>query len=208
MAITGERKDILVASLGEGDLIVFGLANKNQLDIVENAHHATVTQIVSLQKLKNKYFASRCVLGHVNIWSATHHPDRLFTIENIDKDEPSSFHDQTQINQTTHHEGMNATGNQFTQAMGTSASERDRMIELKFTLQNQSSSTVLCFSNYNDQQILIAIVDLKTRRKNIIKTFKNQRRPTHLLQIDESNLLVGTEGGKIEHWGVESEQLI
>lgn len=43
MAITGERKDILTASLGDGDLIVFGLANKNQLDIVENAHHATVT---------------------------------------------------------------------------------------------------------------------------------------------------------------------
>lgn len=216
MAITGERKDILTASLGDGDLIVFGLANKNQLDIVENAHHATVTQIVSLQKLKNKYFASRCVLGHVNIWSATHHPDRLFTIENIDKDEPSTTfmqHDQTaaHLNQTAAHghEGMNTThGGNFATGMGTSASERDRMIELKFTLQNQSSSTVLCFSNYNDQQILIAIVDLKTRRKNIIKTFKNQRRPTVLLQIDESNLLVGTEGGKIEHWGIESEQLI
>lgn len=42
MAITGERNDIMIASLGEGDLIVFGLNNKNQLDIVENAHLATV----------------------------------------------------------------------------------------------------------------------------------------------------------------------
>lgn len=124
------------------------------------------------------------MLGHVNIWSATHHPDRLFTIENIDKDEPSAYmHDQTHLNQTAahNHEGMNTTHGNFATGSGTSASERDKMIELKFTLQNQSSSTVLCFSNYNDQQILIAIVDLKTRRKNIIKTFKNQRRPTVLL---------------------------
>lgn len=42
MAITGERGDIMIAALGEGDLIVFGLNDKNQLDIVENAHHSTV----------------------------------------------------------------------------------------------------------------------------------------------------------------------
>lgn len=103
---------------------------------------------------------------------------------------------------------MAGSMNQTSMSSGLSASERDRMIELRYKLQNQSSSTVLCFSNYNDQQILIAIVDLKTRRKNIIKTFKNLRRPTVLFQIDESNLLVGTEGGIIEHWGIESEQLI
>jgi hypothetical protein len=85
MAVTGERGDILICALGDGDLIVYGLANKNQHDIVENAHHATVVQIVSLQMLKNKYFASCCVNGNVNIWSATHHPDRLFTIENMDE---------------------------------------------------------------------------------------------------------------------------
>jgi len=67
---------------------------------------------------------------------------------------------------------------------------------------------VLCFSNYNESQILLAIVDLKTRRKNIIKTFKNQRRPTYLHQIDEGNLLVGTEGGLIEHWSIEADQLM
>jgi len=55
---------------------------------------------------------------------------------------------------------------------------------------------------------LLAIVDLKTRRKNIIKTFKNQRRPTYVHQIDESNILVGTEGGFIEHWSIESDQLL
>jgi WD40 repeat protein len=82
------------------------------------------------------------------------------------------------------------------------------MLELRYKLQNQSSSTVLCFSNYNESQILIAIVDLKTRRKNIIKTFKNQRRPTFIHQIDESNLLVGTEGGLIEHWSIDSDTLI
>jgi len=90
MAVTGERGDIMIAALGDGDLLVFGLTNKNQLDIVEQAHHAAVVQICSLQKLKNKYFATRCVLGHVNIWSSTAHPDRLFTIENIDRDESAA----------------------------------------------------------------------------------------------------------------------
>ncbi len=91
---------------------------------------------------------------------------------------------------------------------GPLASDKDKMIELRYRLQNQSSSTVLCFSNYNESQIIIAIVDLKTRRKNIIKTFRNQRRPTYMHQIDESNLLVGTEGGFIEHWSIDTDQLM
>lgn len=101
MAVTGERSDILIAALGDGDLIVFGLTNKNQLDIVEQAHHDAVVQICSLQKLKDKYFATRCVLGHVNIWSATAHPDRLFTIENIDRDEVAGG---ASGNSNSHHE--------------------------------------------------------------------------------------------------------
>ncbi len=94
------------------------------------------------------------------------------------------------------------------QTSTSNASDRDKMIELRYTLQNQSSSTVLCFSNYNEQQILIAIVDLKTRRKHIIKTFKNQRKPTFLFQLDEGHLLIGTEGGKLEHWSIETETLL
>ena len=61
MAVTGEKGDIVIASLGDGDLIVYGLAAKNQHDIVENAHSTKVIQIVSLNKLKDKYFATRCL---------------------------------------------------------------------------------------------------------------------------------------------------
>lgn len=81
------------------------------------------------------------------------------------------------------------------------------MIEIKWKPLIPSSSSVLCISNYNEQHAYIAIVDLKTRRKNIIKTFKNTNRPTFLCQIDFWNLLVGTEGGYIEHWNIESETL-
>jgi len=42
MAITGEKSDMMIASIGEGDLIVYGLTHKNQLHIVENAHASTV----------------------------------------------------------------------------------------------------------------------------------------------------------------------
>ena len=38
------------------------------------------------------------------------------------------------------------------------------------------------------------------RRQNLVKTFHLQNKPTRLYQIDENNILVGTEGGKIEHW--------
>ena len=51
----------------------------------------------------------------------------------------------------------------------------------------------------------IAIVDLKTRRKNNVKQFKLANKPTKLYQIDENNILVGTEGGKIEHWQVDEQ---
>lgn len=87
MAVSGERKDLLIAGLGRGNFIVYGLTQKNQLDIFELAHGEAISQIVSLGKLKNKYFATRCVEGHVNIWSATNHPDKLFTLFNIDADE-------------------------------------------------------------------------------------------------------------------------
>lgn len=87
MAVSGERSDLLVGGLGRGNFIVYGLTNKNQLDIIELAHEEAISQIVSLDKLQNKYFATRCVGGHVNIWSATNHPDRLFTLFNIDADE-------------------------------------------------------------------------------------------------------------------------
>jgi hypothetical protein len=34
--------------------------------------------------------------------------------------------------------------------VGPTASDKDKMVELRYKLQNQASSTVLCFSNYNE----------------------------------------------------------
>lgn len=62
------------------------------MHIFELAHAEEISQIVSLNKLQNKYFATRCVEGHVNLWSATNHPDRLFTLFNIDADEEALAH--------------------------------------------------------------------------------------------------------------------
>jgi hypothetical protein len=92
MAISGERGDLLVSALGRGNFIVHGLNLKNQLHIFELAHAEPIIQIVNLAKLKNKYFATRCVEGHVNIWSATNHPERLFPLFNIDADEKALAH--------------------------------------------------------------------------------------------------------------------
>jgi len=34
MRITGEKNDLLISALGEGDFMVFGLDKKNQHDII------------------------------------------------------------------------------------------------------------------------------------------------------------------------------
>ena len=89
MRLTGQKKNLLISSLGAGNLIIMGLEQRNQHDIIEAAHDDRICQIVSLggSKLEDKYFATRCIDGDVSIWSATSHPDRVFTIENVDQDE-------------------------------------------------------------------------------------------------------------------------
>ena len=96
MQTTGEKGELLIVGQGEGDFIVYGLDQKNQLDIIEWAHAQPICQIVSLSKLKNKYFATRCVDGHVNIYSALFHPDRIARLDNFDGDEAALAHLQPQ----------------------------------------------------------------------------------------------------------------
>jgi hypothetical protein len=49
---TGEYNNILVGSLGEGDLIIYRVEKESnqlsQVEIIEKAHHQHVIQIVSL----------------------------------------------------------------------------------------------------------------------------------------------------------------
>lgn len=86
MRITGNKLNLIISSLGEGNFIVLGTENRNQNDIIHEAHDGKIIQIVSLsgQKLENKYFATKCIFGDLSIWSATPHPDKVFTIEYID----------------------------------------------------------------------------------------------------------------------------
>jgi hypothetical protein len=76
------------------------------------------------------------VLGHVNIWSSTAHPDRLFTIENIDRDDnpgaggSTSHHDTSAVLRTEDGFGVAASN----RANGPLASDKDRMIELRYKL--------------------------------------------------------------------------
>lgn len=75
MAITGEKKDIKICAHGEGNFMVFGLHEKNQHDIIQAAHDVKIVCICNLEKLGNKYFATRCTDGDFGIWSAYPHPD-------------------------------------------------------------------------------------------------------------------------------------
>ena len=88
-----------------------------------------------------------------------------------------------------------------------SASDKDKMIEITWShTVIQSSATVLCFSNYNDSLVNLGIIDLKMRNLKFVKTFKLSNKPTFIYQIDDNNLLIGTEGGKIEHWIVDTAE--
>lgn len=86
----------MVCGQGEGHLIVFGKARRNQLSIEKWAHAEPITQIVSLGKLKNKYFATRCGDGHVNIYSSLSQPDRIAQLFNFDGDVDELAHLQPQ----------------------------------------------------------------------------------------------------------------
>ena len=96
MNITGENDELLIVGQGSGDFIVYGRDAKNQLDIVEWAHATPIIDIVSLSKLKNKYFATRCIDGHVNVWSSLNHPDKIAALDNFDGDKEALAHLQPQ----------------------------------------------------------------------------------------------------------------
>ena len=85
MAITGEKQNLLIAGYGEEDFIVIGIEQMNQFHISDPpAHEGKIVQIITLSKLQNKYFATRCEHGDLGIWGANKHPDRVLKIENMD----------------------------------------------------------------------------------------------------------------------------
>ena len=81
------------------------------------------------------------------------------------------------------------------------ASEFDQMIEIQDWKETiiQNSATVLAISVFNESLVYVTIIDIKMRRQTHYHKFKVNSKPTRLFQIDSSNLLVGTECGKLEH---------
>ena len=89
----GKDKDLLIVGLGDGHFVVYGLIDKNECKIETWAHAQPIISIVSMGGyLKNKYFATRCSDGHVNIWSSTNKPEKIFPIWNIDGDHDALAH--------------------------------------------------------------------------------------------------------------------
>lgn len=226
MSMTGEKDDLLISALGNGNFLVLGLDQKNQNDIIEGAHEEKIVQIVTLKKLSGKYFATRCVDGDLSIWSANTHPDKVFDIQNIDAPDTQANNDapieselnetiEDQKNEEAEEEEVDEDGSPISPKKKKKApppvkkpkgirisSDKDQMIEImrerNYIIPN--SATLLAFSNYKESFVNIALIDLKTRRKHINMKFEISNKPTKLFQIDETELLVGTEGGKIEHW--------
>lgn len=73
--------------------MVYGVAERNECKIEVWAHAHPIISIVSLGGfLKNKYFATRCSDGHVQIWSSTNKPEKIFSLWNIDGDADALAH--------------------------------------------------------------------------------------------------------------------
>ena len=95
MGLSGPNPNdkLLVAAMGDGNLIVLGMKNRNlgQNDIIENAHDERIIQIASLSRIQDNYFVTRCSDGDVRIWSAsTAHPEPVFPLNNVDQEENAS----------------------------------------------------------------------------------------------------------------------
>lgn len=76
------------------------------------------------------------------------------------------------------------------------------MIELnpQNLAQAQSSTAVICFSNYNEKFISVQTFDLKTSRRLLaVPNISCKAAPTKLFQLDDTSILVGRDDGKIDH---------
>ena len=217
MCVTGEKGHLLISSMGAGNFFVMGLEQRNQNDIMIEAHDDKIVQIVSLglrPNLRNKYFATRCIDGDVNVWSAMEHPDRIFGLPNVDQEEQSNVQD-------THRDSIkeeeipppkkeeekdpedggedneedveeDEDGNPIPKKVvpppvvkkdksNRISSDKDQMIEIKWNQTViQESSTILCFANYRESFVNIACIDLKTQRKNYLKTLNLNASPTKI----------------------------
>lgn len=88
-------------------------------------------------------------------------------------------------------------------------SGKDRMIDwLNWKHLISSSATIICISNYHEGQVLVCLLDVKTRSNTIIRTLKNHDKPTALFQVNEDHLYVGTEGGYLEIWDIDQGEFV
>jgi hypothetical protein len=81
------------------------------------------------------------------------------------------------------------------------------MIEVIWSGCMMTSSALLCVTNNIEKQTLLCMVALKTQSRTILKTFKNNECPTAVFQAADSTLFIGTEGGKIECWSLETNAI-
>lgn len=194
---------------------------------------------MSLSKLKDKYFATRCSDGHVNIFSSLNNPDRIAQLFNFDGDRAELEHLQPKeevVEPVVKAKPVREDGEEDDEEEAAEEeaaeeneeeedekkkkkkeigppvapvlvgrpepSDRDTMIELRTNALLQTSSTILGVSCFNNKQVLIVNVDIKTRSKEIRQKIDNKQSPTFLYQIDENHLLVGTLEGKFELWSI------
>ena len=203
------------------DFMVIGLDIMNQNHIFSQAHDGKIVQIITLSKFDSKYFATRCQYGDFGIWGSNKHPDRVLRIQNMDDPDYPQGQEEKVVEKVApkkkdsddeeEEEELDDDGNPIKKApevvvvkkdfSNRVSSVKDQMIEIKWTLTLiQSSATVLVVSNYNESFVYITSIDLKMRRQTQLHRYHTSNKPTKLYPIDTENLLIGTEGGKIEHW--------
>jgi hypothetical protein len=84
--------EFMIAGHSDGNFLVYHMTDKNLMHEQVWAHEVELIEIINLQALKNKYFATRDAKGHVKIWSSNEHPDTVCTLWNFDCDEEAVAH--------------------------------------------------------------------------------------------------------------------
>ena len=108
---------------------MLGFKNKNQNCIKEKFHKREIVQICSIKKLDNRFFATRCSIGDVGLFSSEDEPDKVHMFTDVDKAEnaQSTMWD-THRDSSVKHENLSqkSGGNKSKRSSSSSSSDKDK----------------------------------------------------------------------------------
>ena len=70
VTLTSPKKDLLVAGCHSGNFLLINATSRTKWEQLSRAHYNLIRVIVSLERLKHKWFVSADVCGIIKVWQA------------------------------------------------------------------------------------------------------------------------------------------